>query len=273
MIRVPLNPTWPQSVKESHHYDELELWGDRSSLGYAYAYRNRAQTAIDLVKQAAAPPARVLDLAAAQGNFTLKLAEMGYRVLWNDLRVELADYVRQKYEFGQVEYYAGNVFDLPTEKIGLFDVILATEIIEHVAHPDDFLKKLASLLAKDGTIVLTTPNGGYFRNKLPRFSDCPDPSVYESVQFRPNADGHIFLLHMDEMIALAGKAGLEVQRLSLFTNPLTSGHVKTEPILRVLPRSLVNVLEKATESLPMAMQRVVNVHMAVSLKRRTDLAA
>src|SRR6202035_2929981 len=140
----------------------------------------------------------ILDLAAAPGNFTLYLAELGYRVVWNDLRAELADYVRQEYEFGHVEYKRGNIFDLPSEVVGQFDVVLAAEVIEYVAHPDVFIHKLASLLKKDGTIVLTTPNGGYFRNRLPRFSECPDPSVYESVHFKPNSDGHIFLLHPEE---------------------------------------------------------------------------
>src|SRR5438132_1439291 len=128
MKRVPFDSSWPKSVQEIHHYDSLEFWGDPSSPGYTYAYQNRFAMAIDLVCRSAAPPARILDLAAAQGNFTLKLAELGYQVVWNDLRAELADYVRQKYEFGKVEYHPGNVFALPPEELGKFDVILATEI-------------------------------------------------------------------------------------------------------------------------------------------------
>jgi 2-polyprenyl-3-methyl-5-hydroxy-6-metoxy-1,4-benzoquinol methylase len=266
MKRVPFESSWPDSVKLSHHYDGLEFWGDRSAPGYTNAYRNRFQVTIDLVSAAAKPPARVLDLAAAQGNFTLRLAEMGYQVVWNDLRAELADYVRLKHESGHVEYVPGNVFELSTD-LPPFDVVLATEIIEHVAHPDAFLARLATLLKPDGTIVLTTPNGGYFRNNLPRFSDCPDPSVYESVQFQPNADGHIFLLHVDEMHTLAAKAGLRVETLVLFTNSLSNGHIKTAPLLRVLPTGLVNLLEGQTRRLPGRLGRTLNVQMAASLKR------
>ena len=248
MKQVPFDPSWRESIKISHHYDEVEFWGNKSNLGYTYAYESRFHIAIDLVTKAASPPALILDLAAAQGNFTLHLAELGYRVVWNDLRAELADYVRQKYEFGHVVYKSGNIFDLPPEMVGKFDVILATEVIEHVAHPDTFLHKLASLLKKDGTIVLTTPNGGYFRNRLPRFSECPDPSVYESVQFKPNSDGHIFLLHPEELALLADKAGLEVKELILFTNPLTNGHLKTQRFLRILPKWVVGLSENLTRS-------------------------
>jgi 2-polyprenyl-6-hydroxyphenyl methylase/3-demethylubiquinone-9 3-methyltransferase len=195
------------------------------------------------------------------------LAELGYQVVWNDLRAELADYVRQKYEFGTVEYSAGNVFDFSADEVGKFDVILATEIIEHVAHPDEFLHKLATLLSEGGAIVLTTPNGGYFRNRLPRFSDCSDPSVYEAVQFKPNAVGHIFILHTDELITLASKAGLAVEQLVLFTNPLTNGHIKTGPLLRLIPEVMIGLGEKLTRALPMPVQRFLNVHMAALLRR------
>jgi 2-polyprenyl-6-hydroxyphenyl methylase/3-demethylubiquinone-9 3-methyltransferase len=271
MKRVPFDPSWQESIKISHHYDEAELWGSKSDLGYSYAYENRFKITIDLVTKAASPPAMILDLAAAQGNFTLHLAELGYRVVWNDLRAELADYVRQKYEFGHVEYMAGNIFDLPSELVGQFDVILATEIIEHVAHPDAFLQKLASLLKKDGTIVLTTPNGGYFRNRLPRFSQCPDPAVYEPVQFKPNSDGHIFLLHPEELTLLAGKAGLEVKELILCTNPLTNGHLKTQRFLRVLPKWIVDLNENLTRRLPLSVQHSLNLQIATSLKGKGNV--
>ena len=267
MKQVPFDPSWRESIKTSHHYDEVEVWGSKSNLGYTYAYENRFNIAIDLVTKAASPPAVILDLAAAQGNFTLHLAELGYRVVWNDLRAELADYVRQKYEFGHVEYKAGNIFDLPSEVVGQFDVILAAEVIEHVAHPDAFLHKLASLLKKDGTIVLTTPNGGYFRNRLPRFSECPDPSVYESVQFKPNSDGHIFLLHPEELALLAGNAGLEIKELILCTNPLTNGQLKTHRFLRVLPKWVVELNEKLTRRLPMSVQHSLNLQLATSLTK------
>ena len=75
---------------------------------------------------------------------------------------------------------------------------------------------------------MTTPNGAYFRNKLPKFTDSSDPTAYESVQFKPDTDGHIFLLHPEEIEPLAARTGLVLERLTLSTNPLSSGHVKTE---------------------------------------------
>jgi hypothetical protein len=103
---------------------------------------------------------------------------------------------------------------------------------------------------------------------LPRFSDCADPAVYESRQFQPNAGGHIFLLHADEIEPLARRAGVSVDRISLFTNPLTAGHVKTEALLRVTPRALVNAFETVTQTLPAFLKRKALVQLAVRFRKR-----
>lgn len=265
--RVELQRDWPQSWKESHFYDQSEIYGQISHHGYAYAYENRRRQTLRLLTEVLSPRARILDIAAAQGNFSLALAELGFDVTWNDLRSELADYVRLKHERGQIQYAAGNAFELDFPS--LFDAVLITEVIEHVAHPDDFLAKAAALVRPGGYIVMTTPNGGYFKNRLPKFSQCADPSVFESVQFKPNADGHIFLLHADEIEPLARRAGLTVEKIVLFTNSLTAGHVKTEPLLKILPRGLVRAAERFTEFLPDALKKKALVQMGVRFRKIT----
>ena len=209
-------------------------------------------------------------MGAAQGNFSLALAEMGYAVTWNDLRAELADYVRLKHEHGTIEFAPGNAFELQFSVP--FDAVLITEIIEHVAHPDEFLAKTAGLVKAGGYIVMTTPNGAYFRNTLPKFSECADPARYEAVQFKPNSDGHIFLLHPEEVQALALAAGLEVEEVALFTNPLENGYMKLGSLLRVLPRWVVNSIETFTENLPWGLRRKLMTQMAARLRKPAALA-
>jgi 2-polyprenyl-6-hydroxyphenyl methylase/3-demethylubiquinone-9 3-methyltransferase len=263
--RVQPGPDWPQSWKESSFYDQSEIYGEISHHGYAYAYENRRDETLRLLTEVLAPGARILDIAAAQGNFSLALAELGFDVTWNDLRAELADYVRLKYERGKIDYAPGNAFELSFPS--LFDAVLITEIIEHVAHPDDFLAKAAALIRPGGYIVMTTPNGGYFKNPLPKFSECADPAVFESMQFKPNSDGHIFLLHEDEIEPLAERAGLIVEKIVLFTNPITAGYVKTESLLKILPRGIVRAAENASQLLPMVLKKKALVQMGVRFRK------
>jgi 2-polyprenyl-6-hydroxyphenyl methylase/3-demethylubiquinone-9 3-methyltransferase len=268
MKRITPQPDWPQSWKESHFYDQSEIYGKISHHGYAYAYENRQRETLRLLTEVLEPGARILDVAAAQGNFSLALAELGFDVTWNDLREELADYVRLKYEHGMIEYAPGNAFELAFPSP--FDAVLITEVIEHVAHPDEFLAKASGLVRPGGYIVMTTPNGGYFKNSLPKFSECADPAVFEAMQFKPNADGHIFLLHVDEIEPLARRAGLTVEKVALFTNPLTAGHVKTEALLKLLPRGMVRTAERVTQSLPASVAKKALVQMGVRFRKSSS---
>jgi 2-polyprenyl-3-methyl-5-hydroxy-6-metoxy-1,4-benzoquinol methylase len=79
-------------------------YGEVRNRGYCYAYDNRRKCPLRLVTQAVPPGARILDIAAAQGNFSLQLAEMGYDVTWNDLHEELSGYVRLKHERGMLRF-------------------------------------------------------------------------------------------------------------------------------------------------------------------------
>lgn len=256
---------WPESWKHVYEFDRVEVFGDMSNPGHTRAYQTRARHLLEMAAVVLKPGDRVLDLAAAQGNFTLWLAEQGYDVTWNDLRGDLEGYVRLKYERGTVRYAPGNAFELTFDE--KFDLVIITEIIEHVAHPDQFLAQVATLTRPGGYVLLSTPNGGYVLSDRPRFSDTPDPSQYEAMQFQPDASGHIFLLHEDELAPLAGAAGLGVREVRLFTNPLTNGHLKTAPLHRIVPAVLIDAAEATTRRLPRPMQRRLHTAMAALLQR------
>ena len=217
---------WPESWRLSYHYDVLEVFGGDGDPAYSSASVRHSRT-LDLMRRVASPGARILDVAAGQGNFTLALAELGYDVTWNDMRSELVGYVELKREGGAVTYRPGNVFELSDDQ--QYDVVLAAEVIEHVAHPDALLVRLAALTRRGGHVVVTTPNGGFVRNPLPRFSDVADPSRFEETQFGPDASGHLWLLGEDELSQLAAGAGLVVERVSYFTSPLTAGWLDRPP--------------------------------------------
>jgi len=265
MKEIAPQDNWPESWKTSHAYDRQEIYGEISNRGYAYAYENRRRETLRLLTEVLPPGASILDVAAAQGNFSLALAEMGYDVTWNDLREELIKYVWQKYERGLLQFAPGSVFDLQFPDY--FDAVLMTEIIEHVAHPDELLSRVAALVKPGGYIVMTTPNGAYFKNSLPKFSDCVDPGVYETAQFKPDAEGHIFLLHPDEIGTLAGRAGLYVEERKLFTNPLSAGHMKMEKLLRLLPQRWIDMIERGTRRFPPDLAEKALVQMAVRFRK------
>jgi 2-polyprenyl-6-hydroxyphenyl methylase/3-demethylubiquinone-9 3-methyltransferase len=270
MNHVVPTADWPQAWHTAYAFDREEVYGQIRNRGYAYAYAERQQQTLQMVRRSVPAGARLLDIAAAQGNFTLALAEEGYDVTWNDLRGDLVDYVKLKHQQGQVSYAPGNAFELQFAQP--FDAVLITEVIEHVAHPDQFLAKVAALVKPGGAIIMTTPNGAYLRNTLPRFSDCPDPSVYESGQFKPDADGHIFLLYPDEINRFAASCGLQIEACSYFVNPLTNGHLKTAALLALLPRAWVQMIERLTQQLPVSWQQKLLIQVGVVFRKPLSAA-
>ena len=87
------------------------------------------------------------------------------------------------------------------------------------------------------------------------------------MQFKPNADGHIFLLWPDEIERLVEHTGLQLEHTEVFTTPLTNGHVKLGIALRVLPKRVVFAVEALAAHLPLWLRHKLMVHTAARFRR------
>jgi 2-polyprenyl-3-methyl-5-hydroxy-6-metoxy-1,4-benzoquinol methylase len=139
-----------------------------------------------------------------------------------------------------------------------------------LAHPDEFLVNLSKLLKPNGFIVLSTPLGSYFKNNLPKFTEYRgNLSELEKIQFKPNSDGHIFLLHMDEIALLADKADLKIVKMKYYTNTLTNGHMKLNKLLTILPKKVVFAIERFTQKMPKFIGKRIHTNVAVLLQKKS----
>jgi len=222
---------WPSDWKTLYNYDAMQFFRGDSLVTFLEStsfprrtdqeafqawrhYQRRFHRTIDLVAKYCDPPASVLDIGAAEGNFALTLARMGYKVTWNDILGSRAGYVRLKMTDELMGFAPGNILEMnPSNK---YDCVLATEVIEHVAHPDEFLRKMANFANKRAVLILSTPNGDYLRNRLPRFSDFQEDQLktFEAGQFQPDGDGHIFALRRDEILNIAKEMRLSVEEIT-----------------------------------------------------------
>jgi 2-polyprenyl-3-methyl-5-hydroxy-6-metoxy-1,4-benzoquinol methylase len=101
---------------------------------------------------------RVLDLGCGQGDLTAVLAGAGARPLGVDvaeaaLRRARRRHPRLSFERAPVEG------PLPLAD-GAFDVVWASEVIEHVADTARWLSEVRRVLVPGGRLLLTTPNHG-----------------------------------------------------------------------------------------------------------------
>jgi 2-polyprenyl-6-hydroxyphenyl methylase/3-demethylubiquinone-9 3-methyltransferase len=68
------------------------------------------------------------------------------------------------------------------EKFGLFDVVVASEVIEHLSNVGLFLDNVKALLKADGLFLLTTPNAQHIRHIIMPYSHSYDHMVSFTMQ-------------------------------------------------------------------------------------------
>lgn len=79
-----------------------------------------------------------------------------------EVEIVAMDDHRPSIEYGQAHCQAPNlqfVHDSELDPDRRFDLVIASEVIEHVEDPDGFLQFMKSKMAEDGLILVTTPNG------------------------------------------------------------------------------------------------------------------
>lgn len=93
----------------------------------------------------------ILDLGCAVGNYSRRLASLGYRVKGADINPE---YIRIARERGVDAYVIeGDVLPFPDRS---FDSVLLFEVLEHLPDPDRVLREAARVARKN--VILTAPN-------------------------------------------------------------------------------------------------------------------
>jgi FkbM family methyltransferase len=93
--------------------------------------------------------------------------------------------------------------DLPE---GAFDVIVSSEVIEHVGDPPAFVANLARYLVPDGVLLLTTPNGELLRG---------GPAAEREWHDGLSPGHHLNLVSPGALTELLGKHGLHDVRILL----------------------------------------------------------
>jgi SAM-dependent methyltransferase len=92
------------------------------------------------------PGARVLDAGAG---------DCRYRVHFGHVHYESADFLEVDKPYGEVDYIC-DLADLPMED-ERYDLVLFTQVLEHVPRPADVLWELRRVLKRGGALWLTAP--------------------------------------------------------------------------------------------------------------------
>lgn len=173
----------------------------RESPVYAFNQVNRDRW----VRQQAAvitAGARVLDVGAGS---------CPYRHVFSHCEYQTQDFTgldaaQLRYgNYGQIDYIC-DATAIPVEDAS-FDVVLCTEVLEHVPEPQQVIREFARILRPGGTLLLTAPLGSGLHQEPYHFYGGYTPFWYQKFlgevgfgDLRIEPNGHFFALFSQEAI-------------------------------------------------------------------------
>ncbi len=106
---------------------------------------------------------KILEVGCGYGYLTYAIRTAGHDAFGIDISENAVKFAKEN--FG--EYFSAEDADNFSQKNEKkFDLIIATELIEHVKDPTGLIKTLLKMLAPDGKIIFTTPNKDYFQKGI-----------------------------------------------------------------------------------------------------------
>lgn len=158
-----IDPIPDKKRLEKIYSDYYKAWGiehSRDEVSYI-----KKKTFSNYLKEIVAyvPEGKLLDVGCATGEFLMVAQESGFDVYG----IEVSPYgVRECRElFGENKIRAESLKDgdFPS---GFFDVIILSDVIEHIEAPVSFLDILWNILKPQGVLMIVTPNTSSWTRKL-----------------------------------------------------------------------------------------------------------
>ena len=101
---------------------------------------------------------KILDFGCGNGNIAIPLASLGYSLIGIDVDMISIQKAKMKNCFTNAKFKVMDA-ELLTQREGIFDFIICSEVIEHLQNPLIFLRTIKSLLSPMGFLIITIPNG------------------------------------------------------------------------------------------------------------------
>jgi len=106
---------------------------------------------------------RVFDAGCGNGALLRVLSGRGYELGGCDISEQGVAHARSSCPDAHIEHLSG--YDPLAERFGTeWDVVISTEVIEHLYAPRTFARRVHELLRPGGTLIVSTPYHGYLKN-------------------------------------------------------------------------------------------------------------
>jgi 2-polyprenyl-3-methyl-5-hydroxy-6-metoxy-1,4-benzoquinol methylase len=135
---------------------------------------------------------RLLDFGCGGGQFLVEAQAEGFDVSGLEINRDLANFVTDTYTF---PVFRGLLND-PSFGLPQFDLILSSQVFEHLSYPREILERLVKHLNSPGLILIEVPNLLHIRERLRRGSTMDD--------------SHLVFFSKDSLSGMMESVGLEI---------------------------------------------------------------
>jgi 2-polyprenyl-3-methyl-5-hydroxy-6-metoxy-1,4-benzoquinol methylase len=157
------------TISSHDYYFEFyeELGRQYSETDLVHAYRGRASryaTVLQELRPYATRGDKLLDVGCNDGVYAIPYSENGGRAVGIDISPSLIRRASGKAAHLGLSNCRFVQADIESPKIEQtigenFDVVLCSEVLEHLTSPDQALRKMRELLREGGSLILSTPTG------------------------------------------------------------------------------------------------------------------
>jgi methionine biosynthesis protein MetW len=172
---------------------------------------------------------QIVDLGCGPGHLCKYISEKGYPVTGVDISDNSLELVRQK---GIKAVKANLQEKLPFEDNEL-DIVIATEVIEHIYDTESFMEEIKRITKPGGSIIITTPNVASLARRFMLFFG---KNPYLDYKLSGTA-GHIRYFTFRSMKDFMRQFGLQIVSLETEAVNLSgSGKLNSRFLGRIFPR-------------------------------------
>lgn len=117
----------------------------------------RYENILNLYKYSRKPEKiKILDAGCGDGVLTYLIRKKGFKSFGLDISEEGIHFAKKIINDEKINFSVGSLYNMPYED-NTFDVIFSSEVIEHLKHPELFLKEAKRILKNRGQLILSTP--------------------------------------------------------------------------------------------------------------------
>jgi ubiquinone/menaquinone biosynthesis C-methylase UbiE len=118
---------------------------------------------------------KILDVGTGSSPYKYLFINQFYKT--HDFQMLSPEQLLHKEGYGQIDYIS-DIVNIPVENAS-FDVIICTEVLEHVPEPINAIKEMSRILKPGGIILITAPLGSHIHQEPYHFYGGFTPYFYE----------------------------------------------------------------------------------------------